>query len=101
MLGQLIFAELPFACIGQPPYIERGWIKDCAEQNIWNKQDKADSQWAVQVKTESDWQKKDKAGSQWRPVDRAVSDWQKKDRNDVNTIGCGYVPSNLGGKNEL
>ena len=81
MLGQLIFAELPFACIGQPPYIERGWIKDCAEKNVWEKQDKAESQWQL--------------------VDRAVSDWETQDRNDVNTIGCGYVPSNLGGKNEL
>lgn len=81
MLGQLIFAELPFACIGQPPYIERGWIKDCAEKSVWEKQDKAESQWQL--------------------VDRAAGDWQKQDRNDVNTIGCGYVPSNLGGKNEL
>ena len=40
MLGQLIFAELPFACIGQPPYIRAGWIKDCAKPTGWEKQDK-------------------------------------------------------------
>lgn len=81
MFGQMLFAELPFASMGNPPYVERGWIKDCAEKNVWEKQDKAESQWQL--------------------VDRAVSDWEKQDRNDVNTIGCGYVPSNLGGKNEL
>lgn len=77
-LGQIIFAELPFACIGQPPYIERGWIKDCANKDEWDKQPAAQTNWTV--------------------VDRAASDWQKQDRNDVNTIGCGYVPSNLVGR---
>lgn len=78
MLGQLIFAELPFACIGQPPYIELGWIKDCANKDQWDKQPTAPTNWTV--------------------VDRASSDWEQQDRNDVNTIGCGYIPSNLGGK---
>ena len=40
MFGQLIFAELPFASIGQPPYLEHGWIKDCAKPTGWEKQDK-------------------------------------------------------------
>ena len=40
MIGQLIFAELPFACIGQPPYIERGWIKKCKPSSGWVKRDK-------------------------------------------------------------
>ena len=78
MFGQLVFAEIPFASIGQPPYIERGWIKDCAEKNEWDKQPTSNTNWTV--------------------VDRAASSWQEQDRNDVNTIGCGYVPSNLGGK---
>jgi hypothetical protein len=77
VFGQLIFAELPFASIGQPPYLEHGWIKDCAKPTGWEKQDKEKTDWAV--------------------VDRSATDWQKQDRNDVNTIGCGYIPSNLGG----
>ena len=77
MFGQMLFAELPFATIGQPPYVERGWIKDCANLTGWDKQDKAPSVWTVS--------------------DRAISEWSKQGRNEVNTIGCGYVPSNLGG----
>ena len=77
MFGQVLFAELPFATVGQPPYIERGWIKDCADQGYWKKQDAAQTIWSV--------------------APRSSSDWQRQDRNDVNTIGCGYVPSNLGG----
>ena len=76
-LGQIIFAELPFASIGRPPYIELGWIKDCANKNEWDKQPTAQTNWTV--------------------VARNATDWDQQDRNDVNTIGCGYVPSNLGG----
>jgi hypothetical protein len=79
MFGQMLFAELPFASMGNPPYVERGWIKDCAEKNVWAKQDKAESQWSIQT------------------VNRAHN-WQKKDKNEVNTIGCGYVPTNMGKK---
>lgn len=79
-LGQIIFAELPFASIGQPPYIERGWIKDCANKNEWDKQPIATTSWTV--------------------VDRAASNWAKQDKNEVNTIGCGYVPSNLRPRND-
>ena len=79
-IGQIIFAELPFACIGQPPYIERGWIKDCANKNEWDKQPTATSDWKPVV----------------QPL--ILTEWEKQDRNEVNTIGCGYVPSNLGGK---
>ena len=77
MFGQMLFAELPFATIGQPPYVERGWIKDCSDVGQWGKQDAAQTDWNV--------------------VGRSASDWQKRDRNNVNTIGCGYVPSNIGG----
>ena len=31
MFGQMIFAELPFAEVGKPPYVETGWIKDGKE----------------------------------------------------------------------
>jgi hypothetical protein len=57
MFGQMLFAELPFATIGQPPHIERGWIKDCADKG-------------------------------------KCSDWIKQPKNDVDTIDCGYVPTN-------
>lgn len=77
MFGQMLFAELPFATVGQPPYVERGWIKDCAKPTGWEKQDKELTNWDV--------------------VDGSVTDWQKQDLNDVDTIGCGYIPSNLGG----
>ncbi len=97
MLGQLIFAELPFACLGQPPYVERGWIKDCAKLIGWDKQDRADGNWSLVARNATEWGKQDKAQTNWTAVDRATSKWDKQDRNDVNTIGCGYVPSNLGG----
>ena len=57
MLGQLLFGETPIALIGQPPYVEDGWIKVCAD------------------------------GSQ-------QAQWVKQDRNNVDTIDCGYVPTN-------
>lgn len=76
-LGQVIFAELPGAGLGQPPYIERGRIKYCANQNERDKQDTAQTNWTVAA--------------------RNATDWDQQDRNNVNTIGCGCVPSNLGG----
>lgn len=96
-IGQIIFAELPFACIGQPPYIERGWIKDCGKPIGWDKQDKAVNDWALVARTATDWSRPGKALTNWSVVDRAAGEWQQQDRNDVNTIGCGYVPSNIGG----
>jgi hypothetical protein len=76
MIGQLVFAELPFACFGQPPYIERGWINDCANKNEWDKQPVATSS--------------------WQAIDRAVNGWDKQPTNDLNTIGCGdFKPSNI------
>ena len=78
MFGQLVFAETPFASIGQPPYIERGWIKECPEKNVWNK-----------VPTEA---------SGWQVIDRSKGDWDKQPSNDVNTIECGdFKPTNLPG----
>ena len=78
MFGQLIFAELPFATIGDMPYVERGWIKDCPEKNVWNK-----------VPTEV---------SGWKVIDRSKTDWEKQPNNDVNTIECGdFKPTNLPG----
>ena len=76
MFGQTLFAEIPLADFGRPPYVERGWIKDCADRGQWSKQPAAQNDWAV--------------------LDRAQAGWAKQVRNDVNTIGCGYVPSNLG-----
>jgi hypothetical protein len=76
MFGQLVFAELPFASIGQPPYIERGWINDCTNKNDWDKQPIATSSWQV--------------------IDRAVSGWDMQPTNDLNTIQCGgFRPSNM------
>lgn len=78
MFGQLVFAETPFATIGDMPYVERGWIKDCPNKNDWNK-----------VPAEV---------SGWQVVDRSKSDWDKQPINDVNTIECGdFKPTNLPG----
>ena len=78
MIGALIFAETPFASIGDMPYVERGWIKDCPEKNDWNK-----------VPAEA---------SGWQVIDRSKSDWDKQPINDVNTIECGdFKPTNLPG----
>jgi hypothetical protein len=78
MFGQLVFADIPFASIGQPPYIERGWIKDCPQKNEWNK-----------LPTEV---------TGWQVVDRSKNDWDKRPSNDVNTIECGdFKPTNLPG----
>jgi hypothetical protein len=98
VLGQLIFAELPFACIGQPPYIERGWIKDCANSDEWAKQPIAINNWGVVAKNQGGWDKQAAAQTNWSVASKSNTDWDEKNRNDVNTIGCGYVPSNLGGK---
>lgn len=41
MFGQMLFAELPFATVGQPPHVEDGWIKKCADKGAcgeWEKQ---------------------------------------------------------------
>jgi hypothetical protein len=98
MLGQLVFAEIPFASIGQPPYIERGWIKECPETNLWSKMPTEVSSWQRLDKASNDWSKAAAKVSSWQVVDRSNSDWDEQPSNDVNTIGCGYVPSNLGGK---
>ena len=98
MFGQLIFAELPFASIGQPPYLEHGWIKDCANKNEWDKQPIVISNWGVVAKNKSGWDKQATAQSNWAVAAKSSTDWDEQDRNDVNTIGCGYIPSNLGGK---
>ncbi len=71
MLGQLVFSEIPFATVGQLPYVERGWIKECAEKNEWDVKPKAESSWTVQP--------------------RSSGDWSKQDINDVNTVGCGEL----------
>ena len=78
MFGQMIFAELPFAEAGRPPYLEAGWIKVCPEKNAWSK-----------VPANS---------SGWQVVDRSLSDWNKQQKNDVNTIECGdFEPTNIPG----
>tara|TARA_B100001059_G_C17374540_1_gene351366 strand:+ start:221 stop:466 length:246 start_codon:yes stop_codon:yes gene_type:complete len=78
MFGQMIFAELPFAEIGRPPYLEAGWIKVCPEHDGWAK-----------VPANS---------SGWQVVDRSLSDWNKQPINDVNTIECGdFQPTNISG----
>ena len=76
MIGQLIFAELPFACLGQPPYLEHGWIKDCAEQN--------------------DWVKKLTMQNPWSKMLENSATWEKQAANEVSTRGCDYTPSNIG-----
>ena len=79
MFGQALFAELPFATIGQPPYIETGWIKDCKDPC-----------------NAPGWSKQDAALTDWNVVGRSASDWQKRDRNNVNTIECGdFRPTNI------
>ena len=43
MFGQMIFAELPFAEVGNPPRVETGWIKVCKDPcktTGWSKQDR-------------------------------------------------------------
>ena len=43
MFGQMIFAELPFAEVGDLPHVETGWIKDCKDpcrESGWAKQDR-------------------------------------------------------------
>lgn len=43
MFGQMIFAELPFAEVGNPPYVETGWIKVCKDPCTapgWSKQER-------------------------------------------------------------
>ena len=43
MFGQMIFAELPFAEVGNPPRVETGWIKVCKDPcktTGWSKQEK-------------------------------------------------------------
>ena len=78
MFGQMIFAELPLAEIGRPPYLEAGWIKVCPEHDGWAK-----------VPANS---------SGWQVVDRSLSDWNKQPLNDVNTIECGdFQPTNISG----
>ena len=43
MFGQGLFAEVPFAEVGNPPYIHSGWIKVCKDpcnKAGWLKQEK-------------------------------------------------------------
>ena len=43
MFGQTLFAEIPLADVGRPPYVEDGWIKVCADDSQrvqWVKQDR-------------------------------------------------------------
>lgn len=98
MIGQLIFAELPFACLGQPPYLELGWIKDCADRNVWQKQSVGQAHWSALASNDSKWGKKLSEGSKWTVMSDARVGWSQQEANDVNTVGCGYVPTNIGGK---
>ena len=76
MFGQMIFAELPFAEIGRPPYLEAGWIKVCPEHEGWAK-----------VPANS---------SGWQVVERSQANWGKQAINDVGTIECGdFQPTNI------
>lgn len=78
MFGQMLFAELPFAEMGAPPYLEAGWIKVCPEKDGW---------WKVPAES-----------SGWQVIDRSLSDWDKQPSNDVNTIECGdFKPTNMPG----
>ena len=78
MFGQMLFADLPFAEMGTPPYLEPGWIKVCPEKDGWSK---------VPANV-----------SGWQVVDRSKSDWEKQPINDVNTIECGdFKPTNMPG----
>ena len=61
MFGQMLFAELPFATIGQPPYVERGWIKDCADRD-------ACSDWVSQPQNRVKTIKCGYVPTNWRPV---------------------------------
>lgn len=96
MIGQLIFAELPFACLGQPPYLEHGWIKDCAEQNEWTKKLTDRSPWRYEPEEQGEWTKKLAMHGGWsRMLDnRAV--WDVQAVNEINTRGCDYTPTNIG-----
>ena len=43
MFGQMLFAELPFAEMGNPPHVDTGWIKDCKDPCTapgWSKQER-------------------------------------------------------------
>lgn len=98
MLGQLVFAELPFASFGDMPYVERGWIKDCPEKSDWVKQPTEAPKWQLVGQSVSGWAQRPTEVSQWQLADRSVSDWDKKNANDVNTIECGdFKPTNIPG----
>ena len=89
MFGQLVFAETPFASVGDIPYVERGWVKECPEQNAWNKVPTEASGWQVIDKSRSYWNKAPAEVSGWQVIDKSRSYWDKQPINDVNTIECG------------
>ena len=61
MFGQMLFAELPFATVGQPPHVEDGWIKVCADKG-------ACGEWEKQPQSKVNTIGCDYVPTNWRPV---------------------------------
>lgn len=60
MIGNILFADHPLAWaggIGELPIIDREWIGQCPETNIWNKVPAAGSSWQLQGANASRWLK--------------------------------------------
>lgn len=87
MIGKLIFADHPFAVVGEPDFIW-GWHDQCPEHHDWNKQPINDDVWQPQQVARNFWSKFRANDGEWSSVDKKTNYWSKVATNDQDHHKC-------------